>query len=430
MTGGRTRSGQAVDWSAFWTVAVGRYSTPLYLYELPTVHDRVGALRRALPESVRVSYAVKANGCLALVAQLRRLGCGADVCSRGELETVRAAGFSAADVVYTGPAKTDREIDEAVSWGVGLIVAESAAEAARVACAAGRAGVRQPLLLRVNPGPRLARSGMALTAPACKFGVDETEMLAVARATRALPDLELRGIHVSTESNVCSADRLLERAEYACALVAPLAADGFDVEVVDLGGGLGVPHRVGDTPLNVRAYGAGLRRLTARHPQLSLILELGRYPVAESGTYLVSVVAVKRSRGATFVLVDGGINHLYRPRLTPPDRPPPVLSPSRAPAERVTVGGPLLDAADLLAEDVLLPRPQAGDLLAIPACGAYGFSHGLHGFCLHPTPAEVVWDGRRLHLVRERGDPRGVTAGQQLLPETLHEAPEAVAVRR
>jgi diaminopimelate decarboxylase len=430
--GGRTSSGQSADWSAFWTVAAGRYGTPLYLYELPTVHARVDALRRALPRSVRVSYAIKANGSLALAAELRRLGCGADVCSLGELETVRAAGFSARDVLYTGPAKSDREIDEAVSWGVGLIVLESAAEAARVARAAGRAGVRQPVLLRVNPGSALERSGMAVTAPACKFGVDEADMVAAARRIRALPGVELRGIHVSTESNVRSADRLLERAEYACALVAPLAADGFDVEVVDLGGGLGVPQRAGDAALDVRAYGAGLRRLTARHPRLSLILELGRYPVAESGSYLVSVVAVKRSRGATFVLVDGGINHLYRPRLAPPDRPPPVLSPSRAPVERVTIGGPLLDADDLLAQDVLLPRPRAGDLLAIPACGAYGYNHGLQGFCLHATPAEVAWDGRRLHLVRERGDPVRVTEGQHLPAEGLVEPGEreAVAARR
>jgi diaminopimelate decarboxylase len=430
--GGRASSGQTADWSAFWTVGARRYGTPLYLYELPIVRARVDALRRALPASVRVSYALKANGGLALVDQLRRLGCGADVCSLGELETVRAAGFSARDVLYTGPAKSDREIDAAVSWGVGLIVLESADEGARIARAAGRAGVRQPVLLRVNPGPGLARSGMALTSPACKFGVDEADMVAAARRIRELPDLELRGIHVSTDSNVRSAGRLLERAEYACALVAPLAAEGFGVEVVDLGGGLGVPHRSGETPLDLRAYGAGLRGLTARHPQLSLILELGRYPVAESGSYVVSVVAVKRSRGATFVLVDGGINHLYRPRLTPPDRPPPVLSPSRAPVERVTIGGPLLDGDDVLAEGVPLPRPEVGDLLAIRACGAYGYSHGLHGFCLHPTPAEVAWDGRRLHLVRERGDPRRVTAGQHLPAQGLDEAGEreAVAARR
>src|SRR5687768_5769567 len=97
--GGRASSGQSADWSAFWTVAARRYGTPLYLYELPTVRARLDALRRALPRSVRVTYAVKANGSLALVAELRRLGCGADVCSLGELETVRAAGFGARAVI-------------------------------------------------------------------------------------------------------------------------------------------------------------------------------------------------------------------------------------------------------------------------------------------------------------------------------------------
>ena len=147
----------------------------------------MAAIRSVLPACADVFYAVKANGSLALVDELRRLGCGADVCSLGELQTVRAAGFEAGRVLYTGPAKSEREISEAVSWGVGLIVVESAAEAERVAAAASRAGIRQPVLLRVNPGPELARAGIVTTAPSCKFGVDEADASAVARRVRALP---------------------------------------------------------------------------------------------------------------------------------------------------------------------------------------------------------------------------------------------------
>jgi diaminopimelate decarboxylase len=386
----------------------------LYVYDVRVVQARMTALMSALPASADVFYAVKANGSLGLVDQLRRLGCGADVCSLGELQTVRAAGFSTDRVLYTGPAKSEREITEAVSWGIGLIVVESAAEAAQVAAVAGRAGVRQSVLLRVNPGPGLARSGIAMTAPSCKFGVDEADASMVAGQVRALPNVELRGIHVSTDSNVCSAAHLLERGEYTFALAARLRDEGCPIEVVDLGGGIGAPHSASGAAIDIEAYCGGLQRIVDRHPGVSVIIEPGRYPVAESGTYLVSVVAVKRSAGATFALVDGGINHLNRPRLTPAGSPPPVLSASDAALELVTVAGPLLDADDVLAEAVRIPYPAAGDLLAVPGCGAYGFSHGLHGFCLHATPAEVVWDGVRLHLVRERGEPLTVTAGQHL----------------
>lgn len=394
-------------WSPSWTVAARRYGTPLYVYDVPVVQARVAALRSALPACAEVFYAVKANAGLALVDELRRLGCGADVCSMGELQTVCAAGFEAGRVLYTGPAKSEREIAAAVSWGVGLIVVESAAEAERVAAVAARAGIRQPVLLRVNPGPELARAGIATTAPSCKFGVDEADAAVAAGRVRALPGVDLRGIHVSTDSNVCSAEHMLARAEYTFALADRLRDDGCAIEIVDLGGGLGVPF-------DLEAYGAGLQRLADRRPGVSVILELGRYPVAESGTYVVSVTAVKRSAGGTFALVDGGINHLYRPRLTPAGSPPPVLSAGAAPLELVTVAGPLPDADDVLAEAVRIPSPAAGDLLAIPGCGAYGYTHGLHGFCLHPTPAEVLWDGERLHLARERGDPLTVTAGQHL----------------
>lgn len=420
---------RSAGWRPFWTAAAARYGTPLYLYDLPVVQARMAAMRSALPASADVFYAVKANGSLALVDELRRLGCGADVCSSGELETVRAAGFGAGRVLYTGPAKSEREIAGAVSWGIGLIVVESAAEAVRVAAAGARAGVRQPVLLRINPGPGLARSGLATSAPSCKFGVDEAGAITVARRVRALPDVELRGIHVSTDSNVCRASHLLERAEYTFGLAARLRDDGCAIDVVDLGGGVGVPRSPdGDGDgFDVEAYGAGLRRILDRHPGVRVILELGRYPVAESGTYVVSVVAVKRSAGVTFALVDGGINHLYRPRLAPAGQAPPVLAAGAAAPELVTVAGPLLDADDLLAEAVRIPRPEVGDLLAIPGCGAYGFSHGLHGFCLRATPAEVLWDGVRSHLVRERGEARAVIVGQHL--PRRHAAPAPAAGR-
>ncbi len=381
------------------------------------------ALRNALPASAEVFYAVKANGSLALVDEMRRLGCGADVCSLGELETVRAAGFSADHVLYTGPAKSEREIAEAVSSGIGLIVVESEAEAVRVAAVAAWAGIRQPVLLRINPGPALPRRGLAHS---CRFGVDEVDASTVAERVRALPDVELRGIHVSIGSNLCHTAHLLERAEYTFGLAARLRDDGCDIDVVDLGGGLGVPHSPRGASVDVHAYGAGLRRIADRHPGVSVILELGRYPVAESGTYIVSVAAVKRSAGVTFAFVDGGINHLYRPRLTPAGQPPPVLAAGVAAPEVVTVAGPLLDGDDLLAEAVRIPAPEVGDLLAIPGCGAYGYAHGLHGFCLHATPAEVIWDGTRLHLVRERGEPLTVTAGQHL-PQRLPDPARAVS---
>ena len=227
---------------------------------------------------------------------------------------------------------------------------------------------------------------------------------------------------MSTDSNVCSAEHMLARAEYTFALAARLRDDGCAIEIVDLGGGIGAPlgECRGHRPRRVR------RRPSAhldRHPSVAVILELGRYPVAESGAYVVSVAAVKRSAGGTFALVDGGINHLYPPTADARWRSPAGAVRQPRAARARDRRRPLLDADDVLAEAVEYAAPEAGDLLAIPGCGAYGYTHGLHGFCLHPTPAEVLWDGERLHLVRERGDLRTVTAGQHL-PE-----PRAVSVR-
>jgi diaminopimelate decarboxylase len=268
---------------------------------------------------------------------------------------------------------------------------------------------------------------MALSSASCQFGVEESEAEEAARCVAALPSLALRGIHVSTESNVLDVDRLLRRADFAVDAAERLRGRGLDLGVVDLGGGFGVPGTVGQPPLDHIAYGAGLAAIARRHPHLSFIHELGRFLVAESGAYVVTVTDVKRSGGRTFVLVDGGINHLYRPRLTPQLMPPIRVSGIRCgePCGPVTIAGPLCDSADIIAEDVTLPAVRTGDRLAVVSCGAYGYGHGLLGFSLYPTPAEAIWDGEQLHLVRHRGTPSDVLRGQCLPGATTRAAGEA-----
>ncbi|HEU0299122.1 MAG TPA: alanine racemase, partial [Longimicrobium sp.] len=294
------------------TSAAETFGTPLFLYDLDTVRARQAGLAWALPD-VDVRYALKANGSLAVCAALAACGLGAEICSDGELALALEAGFDPARIVLGGPAKTDATYAAALAAGVGMVVVESVTDARRLDAAAGSRGRVQTVLLRINPAAPPPRLGVPISGEASKFGVDEEGAADALRQVAALPHLRLDGIHVFVESSICDADVLVRMHRYTLDLADRMRAEGIAVETVNLGSGLGVPYHHGEAPLDLEHYAARMReaRAAASHPY-GIVMEVGRYLVAESGVYLTRVLDVKRSRGQTFAVVDGGIHNLYR----------------------------------------------------------------------------------------------------------------------
>lgn len=393
--------------------AAEAFGTPLFVYDLATVRERRAGLARALPD-VDVRYAVKANSSLAVCATLAREGLGAEVCSDGELALALAAGFDPARIVLGGPAKTDATYAAALDAGVGLVVVESVTDARRLDDAARRAGRVQHVLLRINPAAPPPGLGVPISGGASKFGVDEEEAADALRRVAALPGLRVDGIHVFVESSICDTAVLVRMHGFTLELADRMRAEGIAVETVNLGSGLGVPYRPDEAPLDLEAYAARMReaRAAAAHPY-RIVMEVGRYLVAECGTYLTRVLDVKRSRGRTFAVVDGGIHNLYRRAMAHANDLAVVVG-RGGPTVPVAVGGILPAPDDVLTEAVELAAPEPGDLIAIPHCGAYTFTHSISRFTLHPTAAEAVLDGGRLSLARERGTPQDALAGQLL----------------
>jgi diaminopimelate decarboxylase len=405
------------------------YGTPFYLYHGEMISERVRRVRDAL--GTEVSYSVKANpslGVCQLIARERRAG--AEVASSGELTVARAAGFEPEDIVFAGPGKTDDELRMIVEEGIFADNVESLGEIERLATIAGQMGRRVGVGLRINPAAQLMGSGMRMGGTVGQFGIDEAEFEEALRKTLSHPELILRGIHVYTATQVFEVEPLLEHCRNILE-IALSAADyaGQPLQMVDFGGGFGVPYFEKMAEFHLMSFGEGFRGLISSYrpdPRLSgcrFIFELGRYLVADAGVYVTRVVDVKQMRGKTFAVTDGGMNHhltatgnmgqVFRKSY-------PLLNLTRMSGvpeeEGVAVAGPCCTPLDLFGSNIPLAEPEVGDLIGVFYSGAYGFTASNLGFLSHPAPAEVLLWGGRTHLLRRGGKPEDVLNGQEALP--------------
>jgi diaminopimelate decarboxylase len=396
---------------------VARFGSPLYVYDAGVLRRRALALRAALPASVDIAFAAKANSSPAVLATLRAAGLGADVASGGELRAARRAGFDAQHIVFTGPGKTDAELEAALRMGVGALTIESLDELEVVVSLAGIARAGQALMLR------LASTGDAEGRPIIggagnvKFGLSDAEAdesVGRLRAARALvPEgpFRLRGFHAFGASNVLAARVLVDGAADLARRAERIAErHALEIGTLDMGGGLGIPYAEGDAVLDIDALGNGLatemaswaERAALRHARL--LLEPGRWLAGPAGAYLCGVVRTKLRAGRWVAISDGGIHHLLRPRLVGQDHRTVAVgaSASRPADARVDLVGPLCTGIDILAADIEAPTPRAGDLFAVLDAGAYGYSESMPLFLSHPMPAEIVVDDGSITVSRER----------------------------
>lgn len=375
-------------------------STPFFAYDRRLLTERVGFLRDKLPARIELSYAVKANPMPAVVQHLSGLVDSLDVASVGEMRVALDTPMPADRVSFAGPGKTPDELAQAVAAGL-TIELESRTEAERV-CAAGESqGVRPRVAVRVNPDFRVKGSGMRMGGGPQQFGVD-SEQVPELLAALAERDLDLLGFHIFAGSQNLHADVLCDAQRRTVALALALAEHApRPIRYLNLGGGFGIPYFDRDEPLDLDTIGANLEELLGdvlrpRMPEARVVLELGRYIVGECGFYVTRIIDRKESRGKTFLVVDGGMHHQLAASGNFGQvirRNYPVAIGNRtyaATSEEVTVVGCLCTPLDLLADDVLLPRADIGDLVVVFQAGAYGLTASPTAFLGHPAPAEVL----------------------------------------
>lgn len=388
-----------------------RWGTPLYVYSADEIRARYRALRGAFSRGVLVCYALKANSSKAVAGVLAKAGAGADIVSGGELKRALAAGFVPSKIVFSGVGKTEEEMALGLRAGVKAFNVESAEELEALARVAGRLKKRAPVSIRLNPDINAKTHPHITTGRAeNKFGVETKEALALYRKASRDRRLRVAGVQCHIGSQITDIGPYKRAAGAVAALAARLKAQGIPLEFADLGGGLGISYK-DETPLDPRLLARTLEDAFRGLPELDLLVEPGRYLVADAGLLLTRVLYRKNTSKRRFVIVDGAMTDLPRPALYDAWHPVDVVAPRPGKETLADVVGPVCESGDFLARQRLLPPLERGDLLAVRKAGAYGFAMSSQ-YNSRPRAAEVLVDGGKARLARKRETYEDLTRGE------------------
>ncbi|MEO8247882.1 MAG: pyridoxal-dependent decarboxylase, exosortase A system-associated [Burkholderiales bacterium] len=398
---------------ADWSELAKTHGSPFYLFDADAVVRRIKQVREALANQVQVYYAVKANPNLGLLRALQPSADGVDISSGGELAQALLAGFDPARMSFAGPAKTDAELEAAISVGVGCISVESMREIDACASIADRLRTPARLLLRVNPQLPSRAYGIKMGGRPVQFAIDEEALPeAEARVLAHGARLELVGIHAYVGSQCFDPGAIASATENALRIAGEVERrTGIACRKVNLGGGFGVAVSGERRELDLTATATqllpALQAFRSTRPECVMLFELGRFLTAEAGIYVTSVVSSKNSRGKPFVTCDGGLNHQLAAAGTfgaalRGNFPLVNLSRPQGAVGPCSIAGPSCNPTDLLGVDAQLAEPGEGDLLGVPMSGAYGLTASPMLFLGRDTPIELVRSGGQFSVGRRR----------------------------
>lgn len=379
-----------------WKKLIKRFDSSFFYYDLDFLQEHLTQLTCDLDPSIKLWYACKANPLSAIIKIFRNLHFGIDVASIGELEQGLSAGVKPKDILSTGPSKSRKYLRELLHHDVDVIVCESLNQLKWLDEMAAIAHKKPQVLLRVQlefDGGHSVLGGNSITP----FGttIDQWKTIDL----KNFKNVEVKGAHAFQWGNILDLEQLKEiwwKTTIECQKFSHEM--GFDLEILDLGGGLGIPYERGQKSLESSKINLLLMDLKKEFSLKKIWMELGRYAVAECGFYMTQIIDRKSVRGRELLVLDGGINHIARPALTDQAFPAQALRPYErehlgefAPKERsFFVHGPLCTALDYLGNYQLPEDIDEGDWLVFSKTGAYGFTEAMPFFLCHKLPAEVV----------------------------------------
>lgn len=392
------------------------FGTPLFVYSRAAMRHALAAYTDALQGRPHLlCYAMKANSSLAVLQTFAQAGCGFDIVSVGELERVLAAGGSASRVVFSGVGKRPDEMRRALQEGVRCFNVESVPELHTLSAVAVELGLRAPVSLRINPDvdPR-THPYISTGLKANKFGIAHGEALAAYRTATRLPGLQVVGIDSHIGSQITEVGPYLDALDRLLDLVEALEAEGITLHHIDVGGGLGITY-TNETPPDAGALvRALLARVDARgHGHRELLFEPGRSLVGNAGVLLTEVLVLKAGGDKNFCIVDAAMNDLVRPAMYEATMGIVPCALRDGVPRRYDVVGPVCESGDWLGRDrALVVEP--GDHLAVLSAGAYAMAMASN-YNSRPRAAEVMLDGSRAHLIRERETLSELFANEKLI---------------
>ena len=398
------------------------FGTPLYVYSKKALTEAYQAYDRACIDAkgerrARIHYAMKANSNLAVIDCFKNLGAGFDLVSGGELARALAIGAEPTSLVFAGVGKSAAEIAQALKAGVKCINVESIAELHKINRVAKELHCRAPISLRVNPDVDAQTHPYISTGlKGNKFGIAYYEVLKTYREAAQLSQIDIVGIDCHIGSQITTTAPYLDALDKVLDLVEQLKKEGIIIHHLDLGGGLGIAYS-SETPPDITEFTDALLNRVAQRGfgHLDIILEPGRSLVGNAGVLLTQVEYLKPGNEKNFCIVDAAMTELLRPALYEAHHGIVPIETKSAKTVIYDVVGPVCESGDWLGRDRVL-AVEEGDVLAILSAGAYGFVMASN-YNTRPMPAEILVDGKNVHLVRERQKVQDLFANEQVAPK-------------
>ena len=391
---------------------VQKFGTPLYAYSTKTVLDHFLKIKKAFaPVRPLICYSVKANSNLSILKLLVDKGAGLDIVSGGELFRAQKVDCAPQKLVYASVGKTDKEIKDAIEYGILLFNVESPAELDRINDIAADLSTRADVALRVNPdiNPKThayIRTGKKET----KFGMDLVLVKDILINRRCYPNLNIKGLHIHIGSQITEAKPFVNAIKKVKTLIEEVEAAGVNLEYLNIGGGLGIVYR-NEKPQTADEFASKVLPLL-EDISLKVILEPGRFIVGNAGILVTKVLNVKKTPQKRFIIVDAGMNDLLRPSLYQAHHAIVPLElymkSTKSTLKKADIVGPICESGDFLGKDRYLDV-KAGDYLAVLGVGAYGFVMSSN-YNSRPRIAEVLVKGKTAKLVRKRETHRDLIA--------------------
>jgi len=391
-----------------------RFGTPCYVYSRAAIEAQWLAYNQAFAErSHLICYAVKANSNIAVLNILADLGSGFDIVSIGELERVLRAGGSPDKVIFSGVGKQRHEMARALEAGIKCFNVESASELTRLNGVAAEAGQVAPVSLRINPDVDAdTHPYIATGLNSNKFGIQVQDAISIYEQARALPYIRVVGIDCHIGSQITGKTPHVDALKRLLIVIDKLESLGFDLEHLDVGGGLGIRYRNEEPLLAQQLVSMLCETITDTRKQI--IIEPGRSIVGNAGVLLTRVEYLKENADKNFAILDAGMNDLLRPALYNAwQNILPVHEHSDQNSKRYDIVGPICESGDFLGLDRVLSLRE-GDLLAICSAGAYGFAMSSN-YNSRPRIAEIMIDGARMVEIRRRESIADLMAGETLI---------------
>ncbi len=388
-------------------------ATPCYVYSCATLRHHFTVFDGAFEGMPHLTcYSVKANGNLSVLALFAALGGGADIVSGGELFKARKAGIPAERIVYSGVGKTQAEIDYALREDILMFNIESAQELEAINQRAGALKTKARIALRVNPDvdPK-THPYISTGLKKNKFGIDIEQALKSYKRAQQLEHVDVVGVDCHIGSQLTEILPFIEALERLTLLIGRLNESGLRIRNLDLGGGLGIAYHQ-EAPPHPRDYARAIVQRLKDLP-CKLILEPGRVIVGNAGVLVTEVLYTKKTQTKEFIIVDAGMNDLVRPSYYGSYHDIQPVIRNRPESRPVDVVGPICESSDFIARDRELQAMEPGELLAVMSAGAYGFSMSSN-YNARPRAAEVLVDGDRYHVVRERESREDLIRGESI----------------